>query len=263
MRRAYRFFVFLLSIACSLVWAADVAPRADYAAVARALQPFIQHELAEKQLPAISIALVDDQQIVWAQGFGFADPEAKVPATASTIYRAGSVSKLFTDIGTMQLVESGELQLDVPIPDYLPDFHPKNSYGTPITLRELMAHRSGLVREPPVGNYFDPTEPTLAATVNSLNETSLVYQPGTHTKYSNAGIAVAGYVLQQRGGEPYAKYLKHAVLQPMGMATSAFELEPRLAPDLAKAFMWTYDGRTFTAPTFQLSIRPAGSLYTS
>jgi len=263
MRRACGFSVFLLSIAYSLVWAADVAPRGDYAAVAHALQPFIQHELAEKQLPAISIALVDDQQIVWARGFGYADPESKVPATASTIYRVGSVSKLFTDIGIMQFVEGGELQLDAPITDYLPNFHPRNPFGKPITLRELMAHRSGLVREPPVGHYFDPTEPTLAATVKSLNETSLVYQPGTHTKYSNASIAVAGYVLEQRRGEPYAKYLKHAVLEPMGMATSAFELEPHLAPDLAKAFMWTYDGRTFTAPAFQLGIGPAGSLYTS
>lgn len=258
----YRFTV-PLSIVCALVRAADVAPRADYAAIARALQPFIQHELVSKQLPAMSIALVDDQQIVWAQGFGYADPGAKVPATAGTIYRAGSVSKLFTDIGIMQLVERGELRLDAPIIDYLPDFHPKDQFGKPITLRELMSHRSGLVREPPVGHYFDPTEPTLAATVKSLNETSLVYKPGTHTKYSNAGIAVAGYVLERRKGEPYAKYLKRTVLNPMGLEDSAFEPEPQVTRDLAKAFMWTYDRRTFAAPTFPLGIGPAGSLYTS
>lgn len=263
MNRLYRFVALLLSIACALVRATDVAPRADYAAVARTLQPFIQHELAGKQLPAISIALVDDQQIVWAQGFGYADPEAKVAATASTIYRVGSVSKLFTDIGIMQLVERGELQLDAPITDYLPDFHPKNPFGKPITLRELMSHRAGLVREPPVGHYFDPSEPTLAATVKSLNATSLVYEPGTHTKYSNAGITVAGYVLERLKGEPYAKYLKQAVLDPMGLENSAFEPSPQLARDLAKAFMWTYDGRTFAAPTFQLGIGPAGCLYTN
>jgi CubicO group peptidase (beta-lactamase class C family)/D-alanyl-D-alanine dipeptidase len=258
-----RTFIFLLSVTFSLVRAADVAPRADYAAVARALQPFIQHELAEKQLPAISIALVDDQQIVWAQGFGYADPDGKAPATSSTIYRVGSVSKLFTDIGIMQLVERGEVQLDAPVTDYLPDFRPRNPFGKPITLRELMSHRSGLVREPGVGHYFDPTEPTLAATVKSLNETSLVYEPGTHTKYSNAGIAVVGYVLERRKGEPYAKYLKRSVLEPMGMEASAFEREPRLTSDLAKAFIWTYDGRTFAAPAFQLGIGPAGCLYTS
>src|SRR5579872_4971531 len=182
----------------SLLWAAsgDIAPRQDYASIARALEPFIQRELGEKQLPAISIALVDDQKIVWAQGYGYADPEKKIPATGATIYRAGSVSKLFTDIGVMQLVERGELNLDAPITDYLPEFHPKNPFGAPVTLRELMSHRSGLVREPAVGHYFDPAEPSVAATVKSLETTSLVYAPGTHTKYSNAGITVVGYVLE-------------------------------------------------------------------
>jgi CubicO group peptidase (beta-lactamase class C family)/D-alanyl-D-alanine dipeptidase len=249
--------------ACSLLWAADIAPRSDYAAVAHVLEPFIQRELAEKQLPAVSIALVDGQQIVWAQGFGLADPHAKVNATASTIYRAGSVSKLFTDIGIMQLVERGELQLDAPVTEYLPDFHPNNPFRKRITLRELMSHRSGLLREPPVGHYFDSAEPTLEATVKSLNSTTLVYEPGTRTKYSNAGITVAGYVLEHRKQEPYAKYLKHAVLDPMGLHDSAFEPEPSITRDLAKAFMWTYDGRTFAAPTFQLGIGPAGCLYTN
>jgi CubicO group peptidase (beta-lactamase class C family)/D-alanyl-D-alanine dipeptidase len=252
-------------VSAALLWAgpADVAPRSDYAAVAGALEPFIQRELAQKQLPALSLALVDDQQIVWVQGFGFADPDRKIPATAGTIYRAGSVSKLFTDIGIMQLVERGELDLDAPVTGYLPDFHPKNPYAKPITLRELMSHRSGLVREPPVGHYFDPSEPTIAAAVNSLNSTTLVYAPGSHTKYSNAGITVAGYVLERLKATPYAEYLQRSVLEPMGLTESAFAPEPQLAPKLAKAYMWTYEGRTFQAPEFQLGIGPAGSLYTS
>ena len=82
--------------------------------------------MREKKLPALSIALVDDQSIVWARGFGFADPKAKTPATAETIYRVGSVSKLFTDLAVMQLVERGVLDLDAPITNYLPDFKPGN-----------------------------------------------------------------------------------------------------------------------------------------
>jgi CubicO group peptidase (beta-lactamase class C family)/D-alanyl-D-alanine dipeptidase len=260
----HRLTAVLLS-ALTLLCAApgDVAPRRDYRAIATALEPFIQQEMADKQLPAISIALVDDQQIVWAGGFGFARPEEKIPATARTIYRAGSISKLFTDLGIMQLVERGELNLDAPIGDYLPDFHPRNPFGKPITLRELMSHRSGLVREPAIGNYFDPSAPTLGATVRSLNETTLVYPPGTHTKYSNAGVAVAGYVLERREHEPYVSYLKRAVLQPMGLGESSFELESGLTSALAKGFLWTYDGRIFQAPTFQLGIGPAGCLYTN
>src|SRR6202023_3487115 len=111
--------------------------------VAGRLEALIRREMAAKDLPALSIALIDDQKIVWARGFGFADPQAKTPATADTVYRVGSVSKLFTDIAIMQLVERGTLDLDAPITKYLPDFKPANPFGTAITLRQLMAHRSG------------------------------------------------------------------------------------------------------------------------
>jgi CubicO group peptidase (beta-lactamase class C family)/D-alanyl-D-alanine dipeptidase len=231
--------------------------------VVEALTPLIEHELKEKGIPSIAVALVDNQQMVWAQGFGVADPASKLAATAATVYRVGSVSKLFTDIGVMQLVEQGKLNLDAPVTDYVPDFHPQNPFSKPITLRELMSHRSGLVREPPVGHYFDSHPPGLADVVHSLNNTALIYPPGTHTKYSNAGITVVGYVLQQRTGQPFAPYLKTAVLEPMGLHTSGFEPNPILTRSLAKAGIWTYDSRLFAAPTFEIGTFPAGSLYTT
>lgn len=243
--------------------AANIDPQARYAPVAAALSSFIQHEMKDKQLPALSIALVDNQQIVWAQGYGYADPDKKIPATASTVYRIGSVSKLFTDIGVMQMVEQGQLELDAPVQKYLPDFRPHNPFDKPITLRELMSHRSGLLREPPVGNYFDPSELSLAAMVHSLNETTLVYPPQVHTKYSNAGVAVVGYVLQERSGQPFAAYLKRAVLDPIGLRDSAFQPEPRLVRNMAKAYMWSYDGKVFQAPTFELGMAPAGCMYST
>jgi CubicO group peptidase (beta-lactamase class C family)/D-alanyl-D-alanine dipeptidase len=239
------------------------AVRKDYGDVVETLRPFIHQQMAEKELPALSIAIIDDQQIVWAQGFGMADPKSKTPASADTVYRIGSVSKLFTDIAIMQLVERGELNLDAPVVDYLPDFHPKNPFGTPITLRQLMSHRSGLLREPPVGNYFETSQPTLTATVHSLNETELVFAPNTHTKYSNAAIAVVGYLLEARSHEPFARYLKSSVLDPMGMRQSSFEPNPAIITNLAKAEMWTYDGLKFEAPTFQLGMAPAGSMYST
>src|SRR6185436_14939490 len=112
----------------------SIVPSKEYAAAVEMLERFITHEMADKELPAISIALVDDQRIVWAKGFGFADPQAKVPATSETIYRVGSVSKLFTDIAVMQLVEQGKLDLDSPVTRYLPDFKPRNPFGKAITL---------------------------------------------------------------------------------------------------------------------------------
>ncbi len=240
-----------------------IAAQGRYAEIARALTPFIERERAEHKIPAISIALVDGNRVVWARGFGWADSVAEVPATAATVYRVGSVSKLFTDVAVMQLVERGELALDAPVTRYLPDFHPRNPFGGQITIRELTAHRAGLTREPPVGHYFDDTEPTLAATVASLNRTSLVYRPGARTKYSNAGIAVLGDVLERTQGESFYSYLQHAVLEPLGMEASAFQPRPVMRDQLAKGYMWTLDGRRFEAPTFQLGVGPAGSLYTT
>ncbi len=258
----------LMSTGSANIWnepynQATIAPREDYAAVADMLERFITHEMADKELPALSIALVDDQQIVWAKGFGFADPKTKLPATAETNYRVGSVSKLFTDIGIMQLVEQGKIDLDEPITRYLPNFRPRNPFGKAITLRQLMSHRSGLVREPPVGNYFETSEPSLAQTIASLNNTELVYAPESRTKYSNAAIATVGYVLERTQGEPFARYLKRSVLDPLGLERTSFEPTPRITKDLAKAYMWTVDGRVFEAPTFELGMSPAGSMYTT
>lgn len=229
----------------------NVAARHDYAVVAQMLDGFIAHEMADKDLSALSIALVDDQQTVWAQGFGRANPSNKTRATAQTVYRVGSVSKLFTDIAIMQLVEQGRLDLDAPVTRYLPDFQPHNPYGKSITLRQLMSHRSGLTREPPVGHCFDPTEPSLAQAIASLNRTELIYAPGSRVKYSDAAIAVAGYILEGTQNEPFAKYLGHAVLEPLDMRHSSFEPTPAVVGNLARAYMWTLDGRVFEAPTFQ------------
>jgi len=241
----------------------DIPPRVDYAPVAAQLEKMIAHEMQDKKLPALSIALVDDQEIVWAKGFGMADREKKIPATAETVYRVGSVSKLFTDIGIMQLVEAGRIDLDAPVTKYLPDFQSRNSFDKAITLRQLMSHRSGLVREPPVGNYFNDSNPSLAQAVASLNSTELVYEPEKRIKYSNAGISVVGFVLEKTQEKPFAKYLKQAVIEPLGLQKSAFVPEPEIIKDLAKAYMWSYDGREFDAPTFQLGMSPAGSMYST
>ncbi len=241
----------------------SVGAAARYAAAARTLDVFIRHEMADKTLPAVSIALVDGQNVVWARGFGIANPRDSTPATARTVYRVGSVSKLFTDIGVMQLVERGTLDLDAPVSRYVPDFHPGGAGASGITLRQLMSHRAGLVREPPVGHYFDNSSPSLEATVRSLNDTRLVYGPAVKAKYSNAGIAVAGLALGSTARKRFPEYLADAVLRPMGLTDSAFEPDGSIAPRIAKATMWTLDHRSFVAPTFELGMAPAGSMYST
>jgi CubicO group peptidase (beta-lactamase class C family)/D-alanyl-D-alanine dipeptidase len=240
-----------------------VPPAIGYAPVAQAVEAFVQQQMTDKGIPAVSIALVDDQRIVWASGFGFADPRDSLPASATTVYRVGSISKLFTGIAVMQLVERGRVSLDTPITTYLPDFTPHNPFGAPVTLRELLAHRSGLPLELPVGSYFDSSGASLEASVASLSSTALVYKPGTRTKYSSAGLAAAGYAVEQTEGIPFEAYMQHAVLDPAGMRNSAFAETANLVPRLATGTMWTYEGRRFPAPTFPFGEVPAVSLYST
>ena len=271
MRRAIWFLV--LTAVPSAFCAAQGPPDAPsvvaadgYGGVVAALEPFIQRELTEKDIPALSIALVDDQHIVWARGFGIANLKDSAKATAATIYRIGSVSKLFTDIGVMRLVERGTLDLDAPVEHYLPDFAPHDPFKgpqPPVTLRELMTHRAGLPLEAPVGSYVDSTTPTLAATIASLNEAALVYRPGSHTKYSNAGAATAGYVIERTQGVPFAQWMDQQVLTPLGLRHSGFSLAPDMVSQLATGTMWTYEGRRFPAPTFPIGESPAMGMYSS
>ena len=239
----------------------DLAPRTGYTEVAAALEAMIERERDQKGLAAMSIALVDEEGVAWAAGFGEQSPGH--PATPSTVYRVGSVSKLFTDIAVMQLHERGELDIDAPVTDYLPDFAPDNPSGTPITLRQLMSHRAGLIREPPVGNYFDDSGAGLAATIASLNGTPRIYEPEARVKYSNAGIAVVGYALEVTQGQPFADYVRRAVLAPIGMDNSSFAPEPDIVDDLARAYMWGIDRSDYAAPTFELGMAPAGSMYST
>src|SRR5262245_30083753 len=116
-----------------------ITARADNASVAKryqasveALEAPVQREVAAKELPSLAIALVDDQTVIWAKGFGHTDAQSRIAATADTVYRVGSVSKLFTDLAVMQLVERGDLDLDAPVTRYLPEFKPRNPFDRAI-----------------------------------------------------------------------------------------------------------------------------------
>lgn len=221
-----------------------------------------QWEIREKQIPSIAVAIIGPEGVRWSGAWGKADADGTVAATPDTVYRAGSVSKLFTDVAVMKLVEQGKLDLDAPVRTYLPDFRPKNPFGGEITLRQLMTHRSGLVRESPRGNYFDTAPKGQADTVLSLNDTTLVAAPGTVTKYSNAGIAVVGEVVARVTGLPFEKALHSLVLDPLGMTSSGLTAAP-FAGRIAYSEMAAFDGPRIAAPPIELGMPAAGSLFTT
>ncbi|MGH6614342.1 serine hydrolase [Sphingomonas sp.] len=246
--------------------AAQTNPAAPSAAVIAAAAHNIdvaaRAERKDKAIPSIAVALVDRTGVIWSAAWGTVDAADSRPATPTTLYRAGSVSKLFTDVAVMKLVEQGKLDLDAPVTRYLPEFSPHNPFGVAITLRQLMTHRSGLVREPPRGNYFDATPKGQADTVASLNATSLVAKPGTMTKYSNAGIAVVGEVVARVTGMPFEEAVRKLVLTPLGMAASSFTRADLKTP-VAYAQMASFDGGRWAAPALDLGTPAAGNLYTN
>ncbi|MBY0232091.1 MAG: serine hydrolase [Gemmataceae bacterium] len=226
----------------------------DYSAAIAALDALAGREAERHLIPALSLGIVADGKTVWSKGW---------KADDKTVYRVGSVSKLFTDLGLMRLHEAKTLDIDAPISRIDPAFKIADKRAKDITLRHLMAHRSGLVREPARGSYFDETTSDLEATLDSLAPSPLVYGVGARMKYSNAGIALAGHLLGKAAGKGYAEHLRETLLLPLGMESSAFEAAAALRERMPKAVMWTYHGRTFPAPTFEMGIGPGGSLYST
>ena len=221
------------------------------------LDDHVRHEMAQKDIPTIALTLVAGENLTWSQQYGH-------KSDGTTVYRVASVSELFTAMAVMQMVEQGTLDLDAPVTNYLSDFRPQNPFNRPITLRQLMAHRSGLVRDPPVGNYFDDSAPGLQATVQSLNQTTLMLSPETTSKYSTAAISVAGYVVERVSGQPFAAHMQSALIDKLNMESTSFTPRSDLTDRLNTGYMWRYDTSRLTeAPVFELGVGPATNLYTT
>lgn len=253
-----RKFVVIMGFWALFGIAQQSAAQADYALLGARIQQFAE----QKQLPALSLQIVDENGPVWSAGFDNRPDTAEVTVDANTVYRVGSISKLFTDIALMQLVEEGIVELSAPVSRYLPSFAPQNPFESEVTVEALMSHRSGLVREPPLGNYFDDSEPSIKAVVDSLNATELVYEPGTRVQYSNAAVTVVGRIVEVLRGKPFHQVIERQLLQPLGMEGS-FEQSSALNARMPVGYMRPYHDQPSPAVNFTLGISPAGNLYTS
>jgi len=256
-------------LAACLSSAAAAQPSPEFVIAIESLQRLAAAEVERGILPGFTLALVDDQRLVWSGGFGLADVKRKLPARPDTVYRVGSVSKLFNAVAVMQQVETGRLDLDAPVQKFVPDFRIESRFTNagPVTLRQLLCHRSGLIRESPVGGYYDDQQPTILATVRSVADCALVNPPNTQTRYSNIGATVAGYAVQSVTGTGYDFYARERLLKPLGMQDSSFVLTPAVQRKLSNSYMRiaNADGtfRHEASPLFELGTIPAGNLYAS
>jgi CubicO group peptidase (beta-lactamase class C family) len=214
----------------------EQAARGDYAYTRQYASWLIEREMKKHKVTGLSIALVDDQHVVWTQGFGYADAATGIPATPDTVYRVGSISKLFTASAAMQLAEQGKLDIDKPLRDYLPEFSTRTraAHSRPITPRNIMTHHSGLPSDWLKGMWSKHPQP-FTQVVDEIRGQYVATRPGTVFAYSNLGMTLLGHAVQKVSGGDFAAYMQRALLQPLGMSHSAFALQAQ-GPLASKAY---------------------------
>ncbi len=188
------------------------------------LETWIEAVIDFDRLPGMSIAVVHDQELVYAKGFGFADVDRKVRTTPDTAYSVCSISKLFTGIAVMQLRDRGRLSLDDPVAKHLPWFAPQTvgPHSEPPTLGDLLRHSSGLPCEPDRTIWSDldqlnPSRQELMARVSSL---AMSYPTNTAFNYSNVGYALLGEVVSVVSGIDYGDYVRQNIIEPLGLEST-------------------------------------------
>jgi CubicO group peptidase (beta-lactamase class C family) len=186
------------------------------------LDMWIEQHIAHSGIPGLSIAIVYDQEIVWAKGFGYADLKKKIASTPSTVYRIGSITKVFTSSAIMQLRDAGKLRLDDPVAMHLPWFRVDNPFpdSPEITIRHLLTHTSGLPREAAFPSWTDHVFPTRKELAEAVPNQSLINAPETTYRYSNLGMALLGEIVVEVSGKPWADYVEEKILRPLGMRSS-------------------------------------------
>ena len=222
------FASFCLLLLCPAIDAKPDAVR--YEPVKETVSQLIRKEMSKNDVVGLSIALVDDQKVVWAQGFGYADEKKEIPATAETVYRIGTLTNLFTVVTALQLAEQGALDIDRPVQSYLPEFSIRDRSGNAdvITLRSLMTHHSGLPASLLKGMWSSKPGP-FTEVVNLIKDEYAPYPPGYRFSQSTVGMSLVGHVVERVSGHDYTAFLEESLLQPVGMARSGFS--PAGRPD--------------------------------
>jgi CubicO group peptidase (beta-lactamase class C family) len=206
--------------------------------ISRAADSIAQSILQRGRVAAMSIAVVRGRDTIVMKGYGMADVENDVHATAQTVYRIGSVTKQFTSVAIMQLIQQGKLSLDDEVTKYVPN---APVHGRRILVRHLLNHTSGIPSYTDVGPIFgrvmrqDLSHDSLLAVVR---DDSLQFEPGTHFYYNNTGYFLLGMIIEKVTGKKYGEYLREAVFAPNGLSSTVYCSEAPLIKHRARG----YDG---------------------
>ena len=222
------------------------------------LDGFVPYALKSGDIAGAVVVVVKDGQVLTERGYGYSDVAAQKPVDPkTTMFRPGSVSKLYTWTAVMQLEEQSKLNLDADINTYL-DFKIPPREGKAITLRNLMTHTGGFEETLKHLITSDPKKLYKLGDILKLWVPTRLYAPGEVPAYSNYGAAVAGYIVERVSGEPFASYIDHHIFQPLGMEHATFEqpLPARFQGDIAKGYP---QGSQPPKPYEMINAAPAGS----
>jgi CubicO group peptidase (beta-lactamase class C family) len=246
------------------------------ASAAEAIDTAIEGRMKEAGLVGVGAAIIIDQQVVWAKGYGFADKQRAVRFTPDTVMNIGSISKTFTGVALMQAVEEGKLSLDEDINTYLPFKVMNPSFPqSRITLRHLATHTSGVTDRWEVyerlyhwggdapetlgdflAGYFAPGGKDYS------KENFVAFAPGAHREYSNIGAGLVGYIVERAVGEKLNVYTKRRIFTPLKMAHSGWLLSE--VPSGAHSTLYVaQDGFNIPMPPYGLTTYPDGGVRTS
>lgn len=208
-----------------------------YAKTIEYIDDLIQDEMDDEDIVGLSIALVDDQEIVWTKGYGMADLARKRPATPDTVYNLGSISELFSSPAVLLLQEKGLIDIDQPLTKYIPEFSMKSRFSDsqPVKIRNLISHHSGIQSDFRKGQYSSKPGP-YSDLVQNLKDEYVCYPPEFVFSFSKVGLTLLGITVERVRGMNFSDFIEKNIFAPASMTGSSFELNDKVKSNLSKGY---------------------------
>lgn len=224
-----------------------------------ALDVAVEEVLDAARIPGAALIVIEDERIVLSRNYGVADLSTRAPVVNETVFRAGSISKSFTAIGVMMLVEEGRLSLDAEVATLLPDLAIHNNWraSDPVRLVHLLEHTTGF-NDIAFRHYLiEGRDVPLSDAINLYGPYQSRWRPGTRTSYSNAGPILAGRVIETVSGERFQDFMARRLTTPLGMTSAFWTLEPEIAGRVSRSYR---HGDLAEERFMDIPGRPSGSL---
>jgi len=233
----------------------------------RAASALIDARLARESVPGAAIGVVHDQSLIWSHQYGVESLETRAPVTNDTLFSICSISKLFTGVAVMNLVEEGRLSLDAPIASYV-GVAPSDPTGAeePATVRNLLSHVAGVPREPIEDVWADNSFPDRDQLRAAFAAQSRLYRPWDYWQYSNLGMAMLGEAVASVSGQPWGTYVDESILSPLGMDRTTTDMPfDRVGAGFARGyFVRSPEGKRKPVPPHQFrAFAPAAGVASS